>query len=361
MSTSTPIPPPDPVKSFLRRRLGIVTPRLSGGEAAGGGGGRRRCPGRDLGGATCGSTGAFALEQRGARVHRRQPVGGGARCSGLSGVAVAAGWPGADRSGTGQRGALPLRLPGLGAHQRRDRQDPQRDELHAEHPPVHERLRGPLRAQVHREQRWRHLQRGDGDRRSRSPRSSTPRRPTSRRSRRTRRPPVTPPSRSSARSSRRLLELLQQGLRALRPPGGDQADHRDRELPRRGARPGPGPGVRGRDDDRPARCTRSARPGSPTSCRAAAPTRSPTAPPQQHLVEFEGNPYFGENVFQGQNPYVWSTVPSCTNIAAQMAEVIGKELAGKKADLRRRRPSRATPASSAPSSRTCNVLHRVQR
>jgi len=52
---------------------------------------------------------------------------------------------------------------------------------------------------------------------------------------------------------------------------------------------------------------------------------------QEHLVEFEGNAYFGENVFQGQNPYVWSTVPSCTNIAAQMAEVIGKELAGKKA------------------------------
>ncbi|MGH8996009.1 MAG: hypothetical protein ACRDYB_08285, partial [Acidimicrobiales bacterium] len=52
---------------------------------------------------------------------------------------------------------------------------------------------------------------------------------------------------------------------------------------------------------------------------------------QQHLVEFEGNPYYGENIFQSQNPYVWSTVPSCTNIAAQMAEVIGKELAGKKA------------------------------
>jgi len=52
---------------------------------------------------------------------------------------------------------------------------------------------------------------------------------------------------------------------------------------------------------------------------------------QQQLVEFEGNAYYGEDVFQGENPYVWSTVPSCTNIAAQMAEVIGKELAGKKA------------------------------
>ena len=34
-------------------------------------------------------------------------------------------------------------------------------------------------------------------------------------------------------------------------------------------------------------------------------------------MEFEGNPYYGENSFQNQNPYVWSTVPSCTNIAAQ--------------------------------------------
>jgi hypothetical protein len=52
---------------------------------------------------------------------------------------------------------------------------------------------------------------------------------------------------------------------------------------------------------------------------------------QQKLVEFEGNGYFGENIFQGENPYVWGTVPSCTNIATQMAEVIGTELAGKKA------------------------------
>ncbi len=50
-----------------------------------------------------------------------------------------------------------------------------------------------------------------------------------------------------------------------------------------------------------------------------------------HLVEFDGNAYYGENVFQSENPYVWSTVPSCTNIAAQMAEVIGTELAGRKA------------------------------
>jgi hypothetical protein len=52
---------------------------------------------------------------------------------------------------------------------------------------------------------------------------------------------------------------------------------------------------------------------------------------QQKLVEFEGNAYYGENVFQSENPYVWSTFPSCTNIAAQMAEVIGTEMAGKKA------------------------------
>lgn len=52
---------------------------------------------------------------------------------------------------------------------------------------------------------------------------------------------------------------------------------------------------------------------------------------QQHLVEFEGNAYYGETIFQSQNPYVWSTFPSCSNIAAQMAEVIGTDLAGKKA------------------------------
>lgn len=52
---------------------------------------------------------------------------------------------------------------------------------------------------------------------------------------------------------------------------------------------------------------------------------------QQHLVEFEGNFYYGETIFQSENPYVWSTTPSCTNIAAQMAEVIGTDLAGKKA------------------------------
>jgi len=52
---------------------------------------------------------------------------------------------------------------------------------------------------------------------------------------------------------------------------------------------------------------------------------------QEKLVEFNGNAYYGENVFQQENPYVWSTLPSCTNIAAQMAEVVGTELAGKKA------------------------------
>jgi hypothetical protein len=52
---------------------------------------------------------------------------------------------------------------------------------------------------------------------------------------------------------------------------------------------------------------------------------------QEKLVEFQGNAYYGENIFQGENPYVWGTLASCTNIAAQMAEVVGTELAGKKA------------------------------
>jgi len=71
--------------------------------------------------------------------------------------------------------------------------------------------------------------------------------------------------------------------------------------------------------------------GLPYEIQAAGSAPFSQCAAQKHLVEFEGEGYFGENIFQSQNPYVWSTVPSCTNIAAQMAEVMGTELAGKKA------------------------------
>jgi len=56
-----------------------------------------------------------------------------------------------------------------------------------------------------------------------------------------------------------------------------------------------------------------------------------TCAAQRKLVEFFGNAYYSETTFQGENPYVWSWTPDCQRIAANMAEVIGTELAGKKA------------------------------
>jgi hypothetical protein len=56
-----------------------------------------------------------------------------------------------------------------------------------------------------------------------------------------------------------------------------------------------------------------------------------TCAAQDGLVEFEGNAYYSETSFQGENPYVWSTTADCQRIAANMAEVVGTELAGKKA------------------------------
>jgi hypothetical protein len=56
-----------------------------------------------------------------------------------------------------------------------------------------------------------------------------------------------------------------------------------------------------------------------------------TCAAQNKLVEFFGNAYFSETTYQGENPYVWSWTPDCQRISADMAEVIGTELAGKKA------------------------------
>jgi hypothetical protein len=52
---------------------------------------------------------------------------------------------------------------------------------------------------------------------------------------------------------------------------------------------------------------------------------------QDKLVEFNGDAYFDEATFQGQNPYVWSTTQDCTRISSTESEVVGTELAGKKA------------------------------
>ena len=56
---------------------------------------------------------------------------------------------------------------------------------------------------------------------------------------------------------------------------------------------------------------------------------------QDQLMEFFGDAYYSETTFQAENPYVWSFTPDCQRIAANMADFIGSDLAGKKADLRR--------------------------
>ena len=52
---------------------------------------------------------------------------------------------------------------------------------------------------------------------------------------------------------------------------------------------------------------------------------------QQHLVEFQAGAYFPESFYQQYNPYLWHTAEDCQRIASASAEVIGKMLAGKKA------------------------------
>jgi hypothetical protein len=52
---------------------------------------------------------------------------------------------------------------------------------------------------------------------------------------------------------------------------------------------------------------------------------------QDHLVEFNGDPYFDEASFEKLNPYVWSTSQDCTRISSAEAEVVSTMLGGKKA------------------------------
>jgi Periplasmic binding protein len=52
---------------------------------------------------------------------------------------------------------------------------------------------------------------------------------------------------------------------------------------------------------------------------------------EDHLVEFNGNPYFDESSFEKLNPYVWNITQDCTRISSAEAEVVSTMMAGKKA------------------------------
>jgi hypothetical protein len=56
-----------------------------------------------------------------------------------------------------------------------------------------------------------------------------------------------------------------------------------------------------------------------------------TCAAQDHLVEFNGDPYFPEASFEALNPYVWSISQDCNRISASEAEVLATMLGGKKA------------------------------
>ncbi len=56
-----------------------------------------------------------------------------------------------------------------------------------------------------------------------------------------------------------------------------------------------------------------------------------TCAAQDHLVEFNGDPYYDEAAFEAVNPYVWSTSQNCNTITDSEAEVVSNMLAGKKA------------------------------
>ena len=56
-----------------------------------------------------------------------------------------------------------------------------------------------------------------------------------------------------------------------------------------------------------------------------------TCAAQDHLVEFDGDPYFDEAAFGALNPYVWSITQNCNTITDSEAEVVATMLGGKKA------------------------------
>jgi len=52
---------------------------------------------------------------------------------------------------------------------------------------------------------------------------------------------------------------------------------------------------------------------------------------QQHLMEFNGAGYYDESFYRQLDPFVWNITMECQRIAHQVAEYIGKRLAGKTA------------------------------
>ncbi|HEY6428314.1 MAG TPA: hypothetical protein VIX84_13905 [Acidimicrobiales bacterium] len=56
-----------------------------------------------------------------------------------------------------------------------------------------------------------------------------------------------------------------------------------------------------------------------------------TCAAQDHLVEFDGDPYYDEAAFAALNPYVWSITQNCNTITDSESEVVATMLAGKKA------------------------------
>ncbi len=54
-----------------------------------------------------------------------------------------------------------------------------------------------------------------------------------------------------------------------------------------------------------------------------------TCAAQDHLVEFDGDPYYDEAAFEALNPYVWSITQNCNTITDSEAEVVATMLGGK--------------------------------
>ena len=55
-----------------------------------------------------------------------------------------------------------------------------------------------------------------------------------------------------------------------------------------------------------------------------------TCAAQDHLVEFDGDPYFDEAAFESLNPYVWSITQNCNTITDSEAEVVATMLGGRR-------------------------------
>ena len=232
----------------------------------------------------------------------------------------------------GRRGPLPLRLPG---HGRIDREGgpghhDRRLQVQAGHAPVPLALRRAVHRQVDRQQRRRHLERRDLQRN----RAGPARVPHHRQQPAGRGPggggrggPA--PGDRAGRAG--LPELLQQGLRPVRPQGRDRADERDREHHRGGAEPGPGPGLRRRRDHHPAAPrvrrdrNRHQLPGG-----RERPVLAVRGPGPCGRVR-RATPTSTRRPSRRRTPTSGRGTQNCTTISDTEAEVVGTMLANKKA------------------------------